>query len=69
MRRKQKLIKQYFLNSLSLSYDGHIHLNGFPFLDSKEDFTHDTLVCDVMKPQPGDPPLETIDLSKCTVGE
>ena len=24
-------------------YDGHIHLNGYPFLDNKDEFTHTTL--------------------------
>ena len=24
-------------------YDGHIRLNGYPFLESKEEFTHTTL--------------------------
>lgn len=33
------------------SYDGHIHLNGYPFLDSKEEFTHTTLAADVMRPR------------------
>ena len=54
---------------LIIRYDGHIKLNGFPFLDSKEDFTHDTLVCDVMRPQQGDPPLTTVDLSHCSIGK
>ena len=53
---------------LCTSYDGHILLNSYPFLDSKMEFTHDSLVCDVMKPQRGDPPLSTVDLSQCTIG-
>ncbi|KAB7504952.1 H(+)/Cl(-) exchange transporter 3 [Armadillidium nasatum] len=31
-------------------YDAHIFLNGYPFLDSKEEFSHTTLAHDVMKP-------------------
>ncbi|KAG7174458.1 H(+)/Cl(-) exchange transporter 3-like 4 [Homarus americanus] len=31
-------------------YDAHIILNGYPFLDSKEEFSHTTLAHDVMKP-------------------
>ena len=38
-------------------YDAHIHLNGYPFLDSKEEFTHTTVAADVMRPQRNDPPL------------
>lgn len=33
------------------SYDGHIRLNGYPFLDSKEEFTHTTLAADCMRPR------------------
>lgn len=33
------------------SYDAHIILNGFPFLDSKEEYTLDSVAADVMKPQ------------------
>ena len=50
------------------SYDAHIHLLGYPFLDSKEDFTHNSVACDVMKPCKNDPPLTVIDLSTVTVG-
>ena len=32
-------------------YDAHIHLNGYPFLDSKEEFTHTTIAADVMRPR------------------
>ncbi|CAL4065808.1 unnamed protein product [Meganyctiphanes norvegica] len=31
-------------------YDAHIILNGYPFLDSKEEFSHTTLAHDVMRP-------------------
>ncbi len=50
------------------SYDAHIHLLGYPFLDSKDEFTHNTVVSDVMRPQQGDPPLTVIDLSLATIG-
>jgi chloride channel 3/4/5 len=49
-------------------YDGHIHLYGYPFLDSKREFTHNTLACDVMKPRRNDAPLSIVDLSTVTVG-
>lgn len=32
-------------------YDAHIGLNGYPFLDSKEEFQHTTLAADVMQPK------------------
>ena len=32
-------------------YDAHIRLNGYPFLDSKEEFTHTTIAADVMRPR------------------
>lgn len=50
------------------SYDGHILLNGYPFLDSKVDYNHDALVCDVMSPKQGESPLTIVDLSNCTIG-
>jgi len=31
-------------------YDAHVHLNGYPFLDIKEEFDHPTLARDVMQP-------------------
>ena len=48
-------------------YDAHIHLNGYPFLDSKEEFTHTTLAADVMQPQPGGAPLCVLTLDRNTV--
>lgn len=50
-------------------YDGHIHLNGYPFLDSKEEFTHTTLAADVMRPRKNDPPLSCITQDSFTVGD
>ncbi|CAG5124486.1 unnamed protein product, partial [Candidula unifasciata] len=32
-------------------YDAHIALNGYPYLDSKEEFTHTTIAADVMRPR------------------
>lgn len=32
-------------------YDAHIELNGYPFLDSKEEFAHTSLAADVMQPK------------------
>lgn len=32
-------------------YDAHIALNGYPFLDSKDEFQHTTLAGDVMQPK------------------
>lgn len=36
-------------------YEAHIALNGFPFLDNKEEFGHTTLAADVMKPKANKP--------------
>ena len=36
-------------------YDAHISLNGYPFLDIKEEFDHTTLAADVMQPQNNEP--------------
>jgi len=46
-------------------YDAHIGLNGYPFLDSKEEFTHTTLAADVM--QPKNEPLAVITQDSMTV--
>lgn len=32
-------------------YDAHINLNGYPFLDSKEEYAHTALAADVMQPK------------------
>lgn len=56
------------LLNFSFSYDAHIHFYGYPYLDSKEEFTDDSLACDVMHPRRGDPPLSYIDLSTVTIG-
>uniref|UniRef100_A0A1B6I267 Chloride channel protein n=1 Tax=Homalodisca liturata TaxID=320908 RepID=A0A1B6I267_9HEMI len=36
-------------------YDAHINLNGYPFLDSKEEFAHTALAADVMQPKRSEP--------------
>ncbi|XP_041076675.1 H(+)/Cl(-) exchange transporter 5 isoform X3 [Polyodon spathula] len=41
-------------------YDAHIRLNGYPFLEAKEEFTHKTLAMDVMRPRRNDPPLTVL---------
>ncbi|KAM4664914.1 H(+)/Cl(-) exchange transporter 5 isoform 2-T6 [Discoglossus pictus] len=41
-------------------YDAHIHLNGYPFLEAKEEFSHKTLAMDVMRPRRNDPALTVI---------
>uniref|UniRef100_A0A8D2Q8Y2 Chloride voltage-gated channel 5 n=1 Tax=Varanus komodoensis TaxID=61221 RepID=A0A8D2Q8Y2_VARKO len=37
-------------------YDAHIRLNGYPFLEAKEEFSHKTLAMDAMRPQRSGPP-------------
>ena len=68
LKRLGEIITFFFSLTQSFSYDGHIHLLGYPFLDSKEEFTHSTEACDVMHPRGNDPPLSVIDLSTVTVG-
>jgi len=41
-------------------YDAHIELNGYPFLDNKEEFNYTTIAADVMKPRPNEAPLSVI---------
>ncbi|XP_069749283.1 H(+)/Cl(-) exchange transporter 5 isoform X1 [Narcine bancroftii] len=41
-------------------YEAHIRLNGYPFLEAKEEFTHKTLAMDVMRPRRNDPPLTSL---------
>lgn len=50
-------------------YDEHILLNGYPYLDTKEEFTHTTLAGDVMKPKRNAAPLTCIPKNGFTVGE
>lgn len=48
-------------------YEAHIHLNGYPFLDVKDEFTHRTLATDVMRPRRGEPPLSVLTQDNMTV--
>ncbi|XP_029786443.1 H(+)/Cl(-) exchange transporter 5 isoform X3 [Suricata suricatta] len=48
-------------------YDAHIRLNGYPFLEAKEEFAHKTLAMDVMKPQRNDPLLTVLTQDSMTV--
>ncbi|RWS17995.1 H(+)/Cl(-) exchange transporter 3-like isoform X1 [Dinothrombium tinctorium] len=50
-------------------YDAHITLNGYPFLDSKEEFTHTTLAADCMRPRRNEPPLAIITQDSMTVDD
>ncbi|KAH0630746.1 hypothetical protein JD844_003929 [Phrynosoma platyrhinos] len=48
-------------------YDAHIRLNGYPFLEAKEEFSHKTLAMDVMRPRRSDPPLTVLTQDSMTV--
>lgn len=50
-------------------YEAHIRLNGYPFLEAKEEFRHKTLATDVMRPRPSGPPLSVLSQSGMTVEE
>ncbi|XP_074087662.1 H(+)/Cl(-) exchange transporter 3 [Macrotis lagotis] len=50
-------------------YEAHIRLNGYPFLDAKEEFTHTTLAADVMRPRRSDPPLAVLTQDNMTVDD
>ncbi|BFZ15227.1 hypothetical protein BsWGS_18266 [Bradybaena similaris] len=50
-------------------YDAHIALNGYPFLGSKEEFTHTTIAADVMKPRRYESSLSVITQDSMTVEE
>lgn len=50
-------------------YDAHIHLNGYPFLEAKEEFSHKTLAMDVMRPRRNDPSLTIITQDSMTVAD
>uniref|UniRef100_A0A8C2EEB5 Chloride channel protein n=1 Tax=Cyprinus carpio TaxID=7962 RepID=A0A8C2EEB5_CYPCA len=50
-------------------YEAHIRLNGYPFLEAKEEFRHKTLATDVMRPRRGDPPVSVLTESGMTVEE
>ena len=40
-----------FLDWWYTSYDAHIHLRGYPFIDSKDEYNHDVPASQVMRPQ------------------
>uniref|UniRef100_A0A8C9TRX4 Chloride channel protein n=1 Tax=Scleropages formosus TaxID=113540 RepID=A0A8C9TRX4_SCLFO len=48
-------------------YEAHIRLNGYPFLEAKEEFSHKTLAMDVMRPRRSDPPLSVLTQDSMTV--
>ncbi|KAK9399002.1 Chloride channel protein [Crotalus adamanteus] len=50
-------------------YEAHIRLNGYPFLDAKEEFTHTTLAADVMRPRRNDAPLAVLTQDNMTVDD
>lgn len=48
-------------------YESHIQLNGYPYLDVRDEFTHRTLATDVMRPRRNDPPLAFLTQDSTTV--
>ncbi|KAK5875610.1 hypothetical protein CesoFtcFv8_026675 [Champsocephalus esox] len=50
-------------------YEAHIRLNGYPFLEAKEEFEHSSLAVDVMRPRRSDPALAVLTQESMTVGE
>nr|XP_057908101.1 H(+)/Cl(-) exchange transporter 4 isoform X2 [Doryrhamphus excisus] len=48
-------------------YESHIQLNGYPYLDVRDEFTHRTLAADVMRPRRNDPPLAVLTQDATTV--
>ena len=58
----------YFI--LTYSYDAHIHLNGFPYLDAKDEFPYYTKAKDAMQPPPNqqEHPLTCITMRE-TIGD
>ncbi|XP_055021356.1 H(+)/Cl(-) exchange transporter 4 isoform X1 [Boleophthalmus pectinirostris] len=48
-------------------YESHIQLNGYPYLDIRDEFTHRTLAADVMRPRRSDPPLAVLTQDSTTV--
>ncbi|KAJ3585574.1 hypothetical protein NHX12_014293 [Muraenolepis orangiensis] len=47
----------------------HIRLNGYPFLEPKEEFEHKSLAVDVMRPRRSDPALAVLTQEGMTVAE
>ena len=50
-------------------YDAQIELNGYPFLDNKEEYNYTTLAADVMKPGPNEPPLSVFTQEGMSLAE
>ncbi|XP_077598156.1 H(+)/Cl(-) exchange transporter 5-like isoform X2 [Stigmatopora nigra] len=50
-------------------YEAHIRLNGYPFLEAKEEFEHGSLAQDVMRPRRSDPALAVLTQDGMSVGE
>ncbi len=50
-------------------YDAHIGLNGYPFLDNKEEFPHTTIAADAMRPKRGETPLAVLTQDSMTVDD
>uniref|UniRef100_A0A8C5GAY0 Chloride channel protein n=1 Tax=Gouania willdenowi TaxID=441366 RepID=A0A8C5GAY0_GOUWI len=50
-------------------YEAHIRLNGYPFLEPKEEFDHSSLAVDVMRPRRSDPALAVLTQESMTVEE
>lgn len=50
-------------------YDAHIELNGYPYLDNKEEYNYTTLAADVMRPRPNETPLSVITQDNMTLDE
>ncbi|TNN47065.1 H(+)/Cl(-) exchange transporter 4 [Liparis tanakae] len=50
-------------------YESHIQLNGYPYLDVHDEFTHRTLATDVMRPRRNDPPLAVLTQDSTAVEE
>uniref|UniRef100_A0A8C6TQN4 Chloride channel protein n=1 Tax=Neogobius melanostomus TaxID=47308 RepID=A0A8C6TQN4_9GOBI len=49
--------------------EAFMRLNGYPFLEPKEEFEHSSLAVDVMRPRRSDPPLAVLTQNGMTVGE
>lgn len=57
------------LKFISMALQAHIRLNGYPFLEPKEEFEHSSLAVDVMRPRRSDPALAVLTQEGMTVGE
>jgi chloride channel 3/4/5 len=50
-------------------YDAQIELNGYPFLDNKEEINYTSLAADVMKPKPNEAPLSVFTQEGMSLNE